>query len=132
MVCVLCGVLAQVGDACEKGGVMAERALDVDAFCAWLCQYQDEVVGQAGTWFWCPLAQWLSITFGGGVYGIDEGRYGRAHWDMCRWLPLPQWAVLFETGLVRRYAGEMVTGEQALDVLAGVEWRLSCWRKVGV
>lgn len=121
----------RVGDACEKDGEKRVNELDVDAFCTWLCQHSDDVVGQPGTCYWYPLAVWLSTTLDGG-YGIDEGRYGRAHWDMAWWLPLPRWAVLFELWMVGRYANTVVTGEQALDVLAGVEWRLSRWRKVGV
>ncbi len=122
---------ARTGVVCEKGGVMASDVLEMDAFCGWLCQHEDEVVGQVGTWFWCPLACWLLAVFGE-VYGIDEGRYGRAHWHSCWWLPLPRWAVLFEAKLAVRYAGAQVTGAEAVEVLAAVERQLSLRRYLPV
>jgi hypothetical protein len=46
------------------------QVISLEAFCAWLCAHEHEVVGRSGTWFQGPLARWLSDLLGG-VYGVD-------------------------------------------------------------
>src|SRR5438876_6825613 len=65
-----------------------------EAFCAWLCQREHEVVGHPGTCFHSPLALWLSEEFGH-VYGVDGNVYGRALHDCRVWRLLPRWAAAF-------------------------------------
>src|SRR5579875_1743351 len=68
-----------------------------------------------------PLAWWLSHETGH-VYGVDEGRYGRASQEFCFWRPLARWAQAFaawmDTGWVMTYA---LTGAEAFWMLARVE-----------
>lgn len=93
--------------------------IDVDVFCSWLCEHEHDVVGEPGIWFHTPLALWLSEVTGR-VYGVDNGTYGPPSWDVCRWLPLPRWAVLF-TNKIEQSIGRAVIGAEALEVLAMVE-----------
>jgi hypothetical protein len=93
--------------------------LSVDAFCAWLCEREHEVVGRAGSCFDCPVARWLSECFGG-VYGVDGPVYGRPCWEVWHWRALPRWAVLFTACLERRH-GALVLGSEAFVMLAAVE-----------
>jgi hypothetical protein len=95
------------------------QKVSLEAFGAWLCTHEHEVVGRSGTWFQGPLARWLSDLLGG-VYGVDGPMYGRACWDGCWWLPLPRWAVLFSTWLDAR-DGRLVLGREAFALLARVE-----------
>jgi hypothetical protein len=99
------------------------QMVSLEAFCAWLCTHEHEIVGRSGTWFHGPLAHWLSDLLGG-VYGVDGPLYGRASWDAYWWLPLPRWAVLFTTWLDAR-EGRPVLGREAFVLLAQVEKALS-------
>ncbi len=99
------------------------QMVSLEAFCAWLCAHEHEVVGRSGTWFHGPLAHWLSDLLGG-VYGVDGPSYGRACWDAHWWLPLPRWAVLFSTWQDAR-DGRPVLGHEAFALLARVEKVLS-------
>lgn len=100
---------------------MAPSEIDVERFAAWLCEREDEVVGYPGTCYQSPLALWLSHETGH-VYGVDEGRYGRASQEFCFWRPLPRWAQAFaawmDTCSVMTYA---LTGAEAFWMLARVE-----------
>ena len=116
----------------QKEVAVQEVHIDLDAFCGWLCLHEYDEVGRPGIWFHSPLAVWLSDVTGH-VYGVDGRVYGRASWDACCWLPLPDWAVVFsswvEQSLVR-----VIVGAEALDVLAQVERTLtmrgrSCGRR---
>ena len=111
---------------------MQVMTIDLDGFCTWLCEHEHDEVGKPGIWFHSPLAFWLSEV-SGHVYGVDGAMYGRACWDACRWLPLPQWAVLF-SARVEQWMGRGMVGADALTVLADVErsltlWGRSCWTK---
>jgi hypothetical protein len=109
--------------ALKGGGCM--QVVSLEAFCAWLCAHEHEVVGRSGTWFHGPLAHWLSDLLGG-VYGVDGPYYGRACWDAHWWLPLPRWAVLFTTWQ-DVHDGCPVLGHEAFALLAQVEVALvSC------
>ena len=99
------------------------QVVSLEAFCAWLCVHEHEVVGRSGTWFQGPLARWLSDLLGG-VYGVDGSLYGRACWDEHWWLPLPRWAVLFSTWL-DALDGRPVRGCEAFVLLARVEKALA-------
>ena len=102
---------------------MQEGTIDLDEFCGWLCEHECDVVGKPGIWFHSPLAFWLSEVTGH-VYGVDGGLYGRACWDACRWLPLPQWAVLF-SARVEQWMGRGMIGADALTMLADIERSLT-------
>ncbi len=95
----------------------------MEAFCAWLVAHEQEIVGYTGRCFDSPLARWLS-DLAGHLYGVEDGRYGRAVWDDCYWRPLPRWAGIFsrwqESPIV-----EAVTGLQAFRALARVELALA-------
>ena len=103
--------------------------IELDVFCSWLCEHEHDVVGEPGIWFHTPLALWLSEVTGR-VYGVENGTYGRPSWELCRWLPLPQWAVLF-TNRIEQSISRAVNGAEALEVLAMVE-RASGLRGRGV
>jgi hypothetical protein len=94
---------------------------DVERFVDWLCRREHEVVGYPGTCYRSPLALWLSQQTGH-VYGIDEGRYGRASQDFRFWRPLPRWAQAFASWIDTCSATTYVlTGAEAFWVLARVE-----------
>jgi hypothetical protein len=96
---------------------------DLDAFVSWLCEHEIDVVGQSGTWFHSPLAEWLfSLT--GHVYGVEAQAYGRACMSPTCWASLPLWAQRFSARLEAR-AFRPVTGAEALLVLAEVERTLA-------
>jgi len=96
--------------------------IDLEAFCSWLCLHEHDVVGYPGTFFRTPLSVWLSEV-SGQTYGVDGRFYGRASYDSCCWLLLPQWAELF-TAWMEGLALGPITGCQALDILARVEMAL--------
>lgn len=93
--------------------------IDQEAFCAWLCAREDEMVGHPGTFFHSPLAEWLS-EMTGQVYGVDGKVYGRASTESHSWRPLPRWAEVF-TSWVESCSTRTVTGLEAFAVLARVE-----------
>ena len=99
------------------------QSLDMDTFVTWLCDHEAEGVGQPGTWFHCPLAQWLSC-LAGQVYGVEGSTYGRASVPTTQWNYLPRWAQLFGARL-DQMAFRSITGYDALLVLADVELTLS-------
>lgn len=101
----------------------------LEAFSAWLVEHEQDVVGYRGRCFDSPLARWLSA-LAGHLYGVDEGRYGRAVWEDCYWRPLPRWAHLFSAFLDAPVPAT-VTGRQAFGVLAQVELVLT-WRGCSV
>lgn len=96
--------------------------ISLDAFCAWLCLREHEVVGRPGTCFHSPLALWLSDLFGH-VYGVDGNVYGRALHDHCVWRVLPRWAVVFAVRAEARSA-HVLTGQEAFALLVDVEQML--------
>ena len=97
-----------------------------EAFCAWLCQHEHEVVGRPGTYFHSPLALWLSEVCGH-VYGVDDKVYGRASWEYESWFPLPQWAQVF-TARSERFLTQVMRGQEAFALLAHVELVVSPMR----
>ena len=96
--------------------------LSLDEFCTWLCAHEHEIVGHPTSFYHSPLARWLSESFGH-VYGVDGAWFGRAFQEARCWCLLPRWAVLFASWL-ERVSSLPVTGLEALDVLARVEWVL--------
>lgn len=104
--------------------------LGLEAFAAWLAIREHEVVGLPHLCFQSPLASWLS-EMTGHLYGVDDGKFGRALWDYCYWRSLPRWACLFSCWLETRQA-EVVTGQDAFCVLADVELVLSSLSSGGV
>lgn len=97
---------------------MSYQEIDLEAFCAWLCEHEEEVVGQPGAWFDCPLARWLWER-SGHRYGIDGWWYWRAACDEVQWL-LPRWAQLL-VAYLEHASGCPLTGYDVLVVLAQVE-----------
>ena len=93
-----------------------------EAFCAWLCQHEQEEVGRPGTCFHSPLALWLSELCGY-VCGVDGNLYGRALHDSRVWRLLPRWAVAFAARTEAR-SFHVLTGQEAFVLLADVERRL--------
>ena len=102
----------------------------IEAFSNWLVSHEHEVVGYTGRCFDSPLARWLS-DLAGHLYGVDEGRNGRALWEDCYWRPLPRWAHVFSRWL-EAPVPEMVTGRQAFGALACVELALARCAQPGV
>jgi hypothetical protein len=100
---------------------MSYQEIDLEAFCAWLCEHEEEVVGQGGAWFDCPLARWL-WECSGHRYGIDGWWYWRAACDEVQWL-LPRWAQLL-VAYLEHASGCPLTGYEVLVVLARVELML--------
>lgn len=108
-----------------KVGVNGPELLDVclETFVVWLVDHEHEVVGIPRLCFGSPLARWLS-EMTGYIYGVDDGRFGRALWDDCYWRPLPRWAQVF-SAWSDMHPQEIVTGQDAFCVLAQVERVLS-------
>lgn len=96
----------------------------IEQFCAWLCEHETDMVGQAGRCFNTPLAVWIS-EIRGYTCGVDETTYGRASSGWWQWQPLPQWAIAFNRRL-ERFAFQALTGLDALTILADVELTVSC------
>ena len=113
---VLCGDVKKGGDG------MNLLDLGVEAFAAWLAIREHEVVGLPKLCFQSPLARWLS-EMTGHLYGVDDGKFGRALSDYCYWRSLPRWAHLFSLWL-EGWHSEVVTGQDAFGVLAEVELAL--------
>lgn len=91
---------------------------DMLDFCAWLCEREGVIVGQAGTWFASPLSLYLQDRTGH-LYGVDGSHYGlAAGLDQC-W-ELPGWAKRFYA-LLERQRATLLTGRDAFEVLALVE-----------
>jgi hypothetical protein len=112
----------------QKGGGCMQTVNPVeikrDAFRKWLLAHAAESVGSPGRCFDAPLARWLSEV-SGHVYGVDDKLYGRGCWEYVQWLPLPRWAELFTSWSEGRFFACSLTGLQALDILARVEYTLS-------
>ncbi len=110
----------------QKGGAdgvtINPGDISKEAFCHWLCLHEQEPVGRPGICFDAPLARWLSEVTGQ-VYGVDGKLYGRGCWEPWQWRLLPRWAEIF-TEWSERFFALPLTGEQALEVLASVEWEL--------
>lgn len=90
-----------------------------DAFSAWLRTHETVVFERPGACFDSPLARWLQA-MSGHIYGIENGRYGRACWDAQTWLPLPRWAML----MVARFdacATRLLTATEVLSMVAEVQ-----------
>jgi hypothetical protein len=115
---VICVVLLLLG-----GDRMNRSDLQIEAFVTWLCQREGALVGRPCSFYHSPLACWLSEYLADGVYGVDGQWYGRALHDCRCWRLLPRWAVLFSSWL-ESLTSLPVTGVEALDVLARVEWAL--------
>ena len=95
----------------------------LDAFCAWLCLHEQDLVGHPFSFYHSPLARWLSEC-AGYVVGVDSPWFGRALYECQFWRLLPRWAVVFASCL--ECASKLsVTGLEALEVLARVELALS-------
>jgi hypothetical protein len=103
---------------------MGNENLDLDAFCSWLCEHENEVVGYPGMCLRSPLARWLSDRFGG-MYGVDGMYYGRAAYDGQTWQVLPWWAQKFERW-AENHALRIMTGRDAFAILAAIV-RCWCW-----
>lgn len=113
----------------QEGDGMGLLDVEADAFSTWLIEHEGESVGCPRWCFQTPLAAWLS-EMTGHVYGVDGGWYGRVAWDFCRWMQLPRWAHLFSLWMERSRC-EVVTGQEAFETLAAVEWSLAQWAKSG-
>jgi hypothetical protein len=94
--------------------------IEQDAFLAWICERETEVVGHAGTRFGSPLVEWLS-TLTQYQCTIEDTFCGWMLVD-CRWIwqALPAWSLRFQQK-VDGYAFRTLTGAEALSILAHVE-----------
>jgi hypothetical protein len=101
---------------------MREWMLSMEAFAAWLCEREGQIVGVPGRLFGSPLAYWLEQTYGR-VYGVNE---------QCCWLAsderqlfrLPLWTRLFILHSERVKPFEALTGDEAFTILACIEERM--------
>lgn len=92
----------------------------IERFGAWLCDHrEDELVGEAGRCFSCPLALWLSEIYHC-VYGVDVTTYGPASLHTWQWKRLPRWAIAF-TYHLDTMGFRPLTTLDALDALAHIE-----------
>ncbi|TMC19650.1 MAG: hypothetical protein E6J34_14920 [Chloroflexi bacterium] len=94
------------------------QELDREDFIAWLCANKENDVGRPGTFFHCPIAEFLGVR-AGRAHGVQCGKYGYASLDEGKWNVLPLWAQAF-TARAERYAFAPITGAQALSILTGV------------
>ncbi len=92
--------------------------LDVIAFREWLAARKGQVVGSSASEESCPLARFLSEICAL-PYRVEWDSYSLATFA-CGPLPLPVWAQAFVRRLDFTYAGDDISGGQALKLLSQV------------
>jgi hypothetical protein len=97
-----------------KGGYSVEFP-GVEQFRAWLLSRQNEVVGESGNSWECPLAHWLSAAYGRPMW-VGLGEYNSLE-NTEFGVSCPQWASRFESLVDNTFAGLPVTGLEALSLL---------------
>lgn len=93
-----------------------QNTLEVEDFTAWLHSNKENDVGRPGTFFHCPIAEYLGEC-AGRAHGVLDGKYGHASQDWGQWNALPSWALVFTTRAERCHAFAPITGAQALSIL---------------